>query len=102
MGWMEIDHHKTPLYKPCHIVALFDFAKMFLNKENCFWEQVKLIKQKLRFFNTMMMYWRFGTIKVKLSSQRTTVPTLKHGGSSMSRIRQLIAIRGLMKSEDYI
>ena len=30
----------TPLHKPYHIVAQFDLAKTFLDKENCFWEQV--------------------------------------------------------------
>ena len=30
----------TTLHEPCHIDAQFDFAKMFLDKENCFWELV--------------------------------------------------------------
>ena len=29
----------NPFYKPYHIVGRFNFAKMFLDKENCFWEQ---------------------------------------------------------------
>ena len=28
----------TPLHKPHHIIAQFDLAKTFLDKENCFWE----------------------------------------------------------------
>ena len=31
---------QTTLHKPCHIVAWFKFAKTFLDKENCFWDQV--------------------------------------------------------------
>ena len=38
MGWMETDQDKPSLRKPCDIVAWFNFTKMFLDKENCFWE----------------------------------------------------------------
>ena len=31
---------KTSLNKSCLIAARFNFAKTFLDKENCFWEQV--------------------------------------------------------------
>ena len=39
-GFYKKRSQQTPLYKLCHIVAWFHFAKMFLDKENCFWEQV--------------------------------------------------------------
>ena len=55
------------------------------------------------------MYRRFGEMKNKAFLPKNTVPTLKHGGSlmfsgcfSLRRTGQLLAIRGIMKSEDNI
>ena len=57
-----------------------------------------------------MMYRRFGAREDKAFLPKNTVPTLKHGGSlimfgaylTQEGTGQLIAIRGIMKSEDYI
>ena len=32
--------YKLVLWKTCHIVDRLNFAKTFLDKENCLWEQV--------------------------------------------------------------
>lgn len=101
---------RTPLHKPCHIVARFNFAKTFLDKENCFWEQVLWSDEtKIELFghNDVQKIWRK---KGEAFLPKNTVATLKHGGGSMmfwgcfsSRgTGQLIAIRGIMKSADYI
>ena len=36
----ELHKNGPHLHKPCHIIALFNFANTFLDKENCFLEQV--------------------------------------------------------------
>ena len=38
MDCMETNHNNPAPHKSYHIVAWFNFAKMFLDKENCFWE----------------------------------------------------------------
>ena len=73
----------TPLPKPCHIVAWFNFAKKFFDKENCFWEQVLWSKEtKIELFqhNDVQKICRK---KGEAFLPNNTVPTLKHGGSSM-------------------
>ena len=100
----------TPLHKPCHIVARFNFAKKFLDKGNCFWEQVRWNdERKIELFrhNDVQKIWHK---KGEAFLPKNTVPTLKLGSSSMMfwgcfssrETGQLIAIRGIMKSEDYI
>ena len=40
MGCMETEHDKALFTNHNHILVWFNFTKMFLDKENCFWEQV--------------------------------------------------------------
>ena len=93
----------TPLHKPCQIVPWFNFTKTFLDKGNCFSEPVLWSED-------IMMYRRLVHKNSEAFLPKNAVPGLKTGGSSMmfsgcfsSRgTGQLIAIRGIMKSEDYI
>ena len=74
---------RTPCHKPYHIVASFNLAKTFLDKENCFWEQVLWSDEtKIELFrhNDVQKIWR---MKGEAFLPKNTVPTLKHGGSSM-------------------
>ena len=81
---------------------------LILPKHSWTKKEIEEMKEKLSFL-VVMMDRRFGKRTVRLSSQRT-VPTLKRGDGSMmfwscfslSGIGKLIAIRGIMKSEDYI
>ena len=101
---------RASLHKPCYINTRFDFAETFLDKENCFWEQVLWIDgRKIELFgrNDVPKIWRK---KGEGFLPKNTVPTLKHGSCLMmfwSRFStkgtgQFIAIRGVMKFEDYI
>ena len=54
---------RTSHHKPCHIFALLNFAKTFLDKKNAFGNKYyEVMKEKLKFLE-MIMY-RFGTRKV--------------------------------------
>ena len=83
---------------------------MFFDKENCFWGKVVWSDEtKIELFrhNDAQKIWHK---KGEAFLLKNTVPSLKYGGSLMtfwgcfssSRTMQLIAIRGVMKSEDYI
>ena len=109
-GLYEKQSWWTSLHKLYHIVAWFNFDKIFLEKENYLWEQILWSdKRKIEIFGhtDIKKIW---FKKCKTFLPKNTVPTLKHGGNSMMfwgcfswrETGKLIAIRRIMKSEDYI
>ena len=109
MGCMETDHNE-PLFTN-HITLLgLILPKCAWKKKNYFWEQVLWsdeTKIELVWQNDVQKLW---SKKGEAFLPKNTIPTLKHGGGSMTfwscfssrRTEQLIAIRGIMKSEDYV
>ena len=70
-------------HTPCHIVAQLNFAKTFLNKENCFWQQVLWSdEKKIELFghNDVEKIWYK---KDEAFLLKNTVPALKYTSSSM-------------------
>ena len=101
---------QTPLHKPCHVAARLNFTKAHLDKEEGFWNKVLWSDEtKIELFghNDVKRIWRK---KGEAFLPKNTVPTVKHGGGSMmfwgcfssSGTGKLVAIEGLMKSDDYI
>ena len=93
----------TLFHKPCW----FNFVKKFLDKENCFWEQVVWSGEiKIQLFQHKEVY-KIQHKKSEAFLPKNTVPTLKYGGClmvfwdcfSLRETGQLIAIRGIIKSE---
>ena len=72
MDCIETDHDEPSLHQPCHIIARFNFAKMFLDKEN---STIELFGH-----NNVRKIWR---MKSKAFLLKNTVPTLKHEGAMM-------------------
>ena len=71
------------MYPSCHIVSPFNFAKAFLDIENCFWEQVLWSDEtKIEHFvhNDVQKIW---SEKGEAFLPEKTVPTLKHRGCSI-------------------
>ena len=56
---------------PCHIKALFMYAKTFLDKESTFWDT----KIKFFFHNDVQMSWQK---RGKALLPKNTIPTVKH------------------------
>ena len=84
---------QTPLHKPCHIVAQFNFAKTFLDKEICFWEQVLWNnKTNIDLFqhNVIQKIWHR---KGEAFRPKNAIQTLKHEGCSMM-FRSCFSSRG--------
>lgn len=101
---------RTPLHKPCHVSARLKFAKAHLDKEKVFWERVLWSDEtKIELFghNNTKKIWRK---KGEAFLPKNTLPTVKHGGGSVmfwgcfssSGTGNLIPIKGIMKSHDYI
>lgn len=101
---------RTPLHKPRHVAARLNFAETFLDKENNFWDRVLWSDEtKVELFghNNVKKIWRKDG---EAFLPKNTVPTVKHGGGSMmfwgcfssAGPGKLIAIKGIMKSSDYI
>ena len=101
---------RTPLHKPKHVAARLNFAKVHLDKEASFWDRVLWSDEtKIELFgqNDVKKIWRK---KGEAFLPKNTVPTVKHGGGSMmfwgcfssSGTGNLVAIDGIMRSDDYI
>lgn len=99
-----------PLHKKCHVAARLNFAKSHLNKEDGFWDRVLWSDEtKIELFgrNNGRKIWRKNG---EALLPKNTVPTVKHGGGSLmfwgafssSGTGELIPIKGIMRSEDYI
>ena len=99
---------QTPLHKPGH-VARFNFAKMFLTKKIVLETSTLSDERKIELlgYNDVQKIWHK---KGEIFFPKNTVPTLKHEGTlimflgyfSSREMGRLIAIRGIIKSEDYI